>query len=175
MKQRRKIEAKSNNWRTKRNTKNNLRTPIYVNENTMQPALGLKANNLGPLLGEVGFDKVTAQHNWEFQDTQNKIQTDKSEMKTTQKWLQIGDLGFLSNLSYFHSNIEIWYLPRNAICMGEKLMFVDWSHGSLARFFSIYLYRALPLSPSLSITEALGASNKSNAKCCLLFFRFYLS
>lgn len=73
----------------------------------MQPALGLKAKHLGPLLGEVGFAKVTAQHNWEFQDTQNKIQTDKREMKTTQKWLQIGDLGFLSNLSYFHSNIEI--------------------------------------------------------------------
>lgn len=73
----------------------------------MQPALGLKAKNLGPLLGEVGFAKVTAQHNWESQDTQNKIQTDKSEMKTTQKWLQIGDLGFLPNLSYFHSNIEI--------------------------------------------------------------------
>lgn len=70
----------------------------------MQPALGLKAKHLGPLLGEVGFAKVTAQHNWEFQDTQNKIQPDKTEMKTTQK---SGDLEFLSNLSYFHSNIEI--------------------------------------------------------------------
>lgn len=111
-----------------------------------------------------GLAKVTAQHELgKLQDTQNRIPTDKSEMKTTQNRI-------LVKIKFFYwflgLTLRFETLPVNPKC---DLICTDWGHGSLFGFLLIFttLAFSLSLSPSL-YTEALGASN--NGREALVFY-----